>query len=203
MNSNRYLLPAFNIFMKILNIVLLLLPLWFPDWPQFQGKAMGARLVMYPTAGFVVPLIWLCMRRRAKYPHLVDILVVLPFVIDSSGNALNLYNTTAHFDRFAHCFNWISLTAAFGSAVSVLRITRLNAASLAVGFGAVTHILWEISEYIIMNLGSIGLQLTYVDTLEDLILSFLGTVIGAILVVTIFWRGKLMPKQNSMPGNGS
>ena len=122
-------------------------------------------------------------------------MVVLPFVVDSSGNALNLYNTTQNFDRFAHWFNWVSLTAAFGSAVSVLRITRLNVAALAVGFGATTHVLWEIGEFFVMQMGASGLQLTYNDTLDDMILSFFGTLFGALLVTTLFWRGLLMPRR--------
>ena len=125
----------------------------------------------------------------------MDILIVLPFVIDSGGNALNLYNTTQYFDRFAHCFNWMALTVVFGSAVSVLSITRLNVAALTVGFGATTHVLWEIAEFLIMQMGASGLQLTYTDTLEDLILSFFGTVVGTLLVTTFFWRGRLMPRR--------
>lgn len=191
----RCLLPTLNILIKLLNIGLILMPMLVPDLPQFQGKAMGTRIITYPMVVFIVPLIWWLLGRRSTYPHLVDILVVLPFVVDSSGNALNLYNTTQNFDRFAHWFNWVSLTAAFGSAVSVLRITRLNVSALAVGFGATTHVLWEIGEFFVMRMGASGLQLTYNDTLDDLILSFFGTLFGALLVTTLFWRGRLMPRR--------
>ena len=193
--TTRYLLPILNIFIKLLNIGLILLPVLAPDLPQFQGKAIGARLILYPAAVFIVPLIWFLISKRSAYPHLVDILVVLPFVVDSGGNALNLYNTTQSFDRFAHWFNWVSLTLTFGSAVSVLSITRLNVAALAIGFGATTHVLWEIAEFIVMRMGASGLQLTYNDTLEDLILSFIGTLVGSLLVTTLFWRGRLMPRR--------
>ena len=191
----RCLLPTLNILIKLLNIGLILMPMLAPDLPQFQGKAMGTRIITYPMAVFIVPLIWWLLGRRSTYPHLVDILVVLPFVVDSSGNALNLYNTTQNFDRFAHWFNWVFLTTAFGSAVSVLRITRLNVSALAVGFGATTHVLWEIGEFLVMQMGASGLQLTYNDTLDDMILSFFGTLVGALLVTTLFWRGRLMPRR--------
>jgi len=192
--SSSKIMCGINIFVKLLNVFLILVPAFFPDLPQFQGKAIGARLFLYPAAGLIVPLLWWFINRKTPFPHLVDILVVLPFIIDSGGNALNLYNTTEFFDRFAHWFNWVSLTIAFGSAVSVCKITRLNTASLAIGFGATTHILWEIGEYLVMLMGASGLQFTYVDTLEDLMLSFLGTVVGSFLVISVFWRAKLMPQ---------
>lgn len=199
-NGNfHYLLPALNILIKFINIALILLAVIEPDLPQFQGKAMGARLILYPLASLVVPVIWLILGRRSPYPHLVDILVVLPFVNDTAGNALNLYNTTRIFDRFAHWFSWALLTTAFGSAVSVTRITRINVFTLAVGFGVTTIVLWEIAEFILMQMGSSGLQLTYSDTMDDLIPSSLGSFVGSLLVITLFWRGKLMPGRCSAP----
>lgn len=189
----RYLLPALNILVKIVNIALILLAVVEPDLPQFEGKAMGARLILYPLATLAVPIIWLIAGRRSPYPHLVDILVVLPFLNDTAGNALNLYNTTESFDRFAHWFSWALLTTAFGSAVSVTRITRINVFTLAVGFGVTTTVLWEIAEFVLMQLGNSGLQLTYSDTMDDLILSTLGSFVGSLLVVTVFWRARLMP----------
>lgn len=154
---------------------------------------MGARMIMYPAAGLLVPLIWYFLSRKSPYPHLVDIIFVLPFIIDSGGNALNLYNTMPSFDRFAHLFNWLALTTALGSAVSVLNLNRKIIFSLTVGFGATTHILWEIGEFAVMRMGASGLQLTYNDTIDDLILSLIGSIIGSVLVTTIFWKAKLMP----------
>jgi hypothetical protein len=193
-NGNfHYLLPALNILIKFINIALILLAVIEPDLPQFQGKAMGARLILYPLATLVVPIIWLIVGRRSPYPHLIDILVVLPFVNDTAGNALNLYNTTPYFDRYAHWFSWALLTTAFGSSVSVIQITRINVFALAIGFGVTTSVLWEIAEFILMQMGASGLQLTYNDTMDDLILSTLGSFVGSFLVITLFWRGKLMP----------
>src|SRR5438874_3770673 len=59
--------------------------------------------------------------------------------------------------------------------------------SLAVGFGAVTEILWELGEYLVMKLGSSGLQLTYTDTIGDLAFGGSGTLLGASLV-SVAWR---------------
>lgn len=197
--NRRYLLPVLNVLVKLINIALILLAVVEPDLPQFQGKAMGARLIMYPLAVLVVPVIWMILGRRSPYPHLIDILAVLPFVNDTAGNALNLYNTTRIFDRFAHWFSWASLTTAFGSAVSLTRIKRINVFALALGFGVTTIVLWEIAEFIVMRMGASGLQLTYSDTMDDLILSSLGSLVGSILVTTLFWRGKLMPGSSLTP----
>jgi hypothetical protein len=41
-----------------------------------------------------VPAIWAARGRRHPYPFAVDMLFVLPFLIDTIGNALDLYDTT-------------------------------------------------------------------------------------------------------------
>ena len=56
---------------------------------------------------------------------------------------------------------------------------------LAVGFGAVVDILWEIGEYLLQRSGASGLQLTYENTIQDLAMSLTGAVVGAILVATV------------------
>jgi hypothetical protein len=160
---------------------------------------MSTRALTYPLAAFVVPLVRRAARSRSPYPHLLDAVVVLPFVVDVGGNALDLYNTTRIFDRVAHAFNWMCLVVAFGAAFSSQPIARWNVAALAVGFGAVTHILWEIIEYTLMLTGSSGLQLTYEDTMEDLILSLCGTLAGAALAATRLWRGRGGPAAPGTP----
>jgi len=165
------------------------------EWEQFQGKAMLPRALTYPLAAALVPLWWRLRGRPEPYPHLLDLLVVLPFLIDTAGNALNLYNTTEFFDRFAHWLNWAILVAAFGAIMSVLGLARLNVFALAVGFGTTTHVCWEVIEYGLMQLGAGGLQLTYADTMEDLVLSMLGSVFGAWIAVTVLWGRRILPRQ--------
>jgi len=162
---------------------LVVLALAAPDLPQFEGKGMGARALTYPISAVLVPLLWWTRGRRPPYPHLVDALVVLPFAIDLAGNALGLFDTVNHFDEVTHLLNWTLLVAAFGLAVSRLPITRLNAWALAVGFGATTHLAWELIEYGVMSLGFYGLDLTYSDTIGDIAVAFLGTLVGALVVL--------------------
>ena len=169
-----------NVGTKVLLVGLLLFSV-FSDLERFNGKAMLARALTYPLAALVVPVIWYPRGRPRPYPHLVDALIVLPFVIDTGGNVLDLYSVY-WFDDVAHFLNWAILVSAFALVLRRTRLGRLPAWGLAVGFGAATEILWEIGEYVVMKLGSSGLQLTYVDTIGDLALGGCGTLLGATLV---------------------
>ncbi|MEP6892924.1 MAG: hypothetical protein ABI927_03995 [Gaiellaceae bacterium] len=60
---------------------------------------------------------------------------------------------------------------------------------LAVGFGAVTAILWEIGEYFAFIRHSSELSTAYTDTLGDLSLGLLGSVTAAALLVSLH-RGR-------------
>src|SRR5205085_774371 len=74
-----------------------------PDLPQFAGKAMTGRAIGYPVAALIVPVVWWLGRRRGwAYPYAVDVLVVLPFLIDMAGNAANLYDTVTWWDDLNH-----------------------------------------------------------------------------------------------------
>jgi hypothetical protein len=176
-----------NLGVKALLVGLLLFSVT-SDLERFNGKAMWARALAYPLAALIVPVAWRLRGRPQPYPHLVDILVVLPFVIDTAGNVLDLYSLW-WFDDVAHFLNWWILVSAFALAMQRTELGRLSAWSIAVGFGAATEILWELGEYTVMKLGSSGLQLTYEDTIGDLALGGAGTLLGATLVTVAFRRG--------------
>jgi hypothetical protein len=196
-----------NVAVKLLLAGLLIFSLAAPDLPQFAGKAMTARALTYPWSALLIPAVWWLRGRPSPYPHLVDALIVLPFLVDVAGNAANLYNTTRYFDDIAHFSNWMFLVTAFGAIMSSLPLGRLNAAALTLGFGTTTNVLWEIAEYVVMRLGSSGLSLTYEDTIGDLALSFCGTLVGALLTATLLWGRSYVspalfgPRQRSRPKN--
>ena len=56
------------------------------------------------------------------------------------------------------------------------------------GFGAVTHIVWELAEYVTFIRAGDELATAYTDTLGDLLLSLCGSIAGALLSATALWR---------------
>ncbi len=180
-----------NLVVKAALILLLLHAVVFPDLEQYAGKGIASRLLTYPISIILVPIVVFALgaKRPKKYPHLIDICVAMPFVLDTLGNALNLFNTISWFDDIMHFINWVPWVAGFGLALRYNRgLPRWNVAGLAVGYGAITHILWEIGEYFAFIKGNPDEFATaYEDTLGDLALSLTGSFVGAVLVVTVLW----------------
>ena len=152
----------------------------FSGLQQFEGKAFLWRLATYPVASLVIPIIWASLRRRATYPYGADILLTLPFLIDTVGNALDLYDTLQWWDDANHLVNWALLSGAVGALAWRSRIGFWETVALVVGFGAVTAILWEIAEYFAFIRNSPELATAYTDTLGDLILGLTGSVLAGL-----------------------
>ena len=188
--SRKPLLVNINFAVKFLLVVLLFITSLSSDLSQLSGKGMGIRAVTYPIALLIVPLIWRFRGKPKPYPHLVDILLVMPFLIDVAGNLANFYNTIRRFDDIAHFANWALLTGAFGLALARTPVGRLSRITLTIGFGAITIILWEIAESILSFFGNSKLGLSYSDTIGDLALSLGGSVLGALLTYRVKARGK-------------
>jgi hypothetical protein len=194
-------LPAvfwLDLAVKLALVGLLLFAVLRPDLPQFQGKAMGGRALTYPLAAVVVPLgWWLWGRRKATgYPYGLDILLVLPFLIDVVGNALDLYDSIDWWDDFNHFLNWGLLVGACGQFLVRYPLGRANTASLMIGFGGVTAILWELGEYFTFIRGGPEERTAYTDTLGDLAAGLAGSTLAALLAVTLAWRLQKQPGTN-------
>jgi hypothetical protein len=177
-----------NLAAKALLIALLAHAALFPDLSQYQHKGMGFRIALYPIAALVGPLMWVLRGRRRPYLHLVDLCVVLPFLIDTAGNTANLYDTVTWWDDAMHVVTWIPWVTAVGLLFGGRLDDRLVVAGLTVGFGAVTHILWEVGEYLTFVSDSPTESLSaYRDTIGDLTGSLLGSCLGAALVARVLW----------------
>ncbi len=184
-----------NLAAKLLLVALLVYAVTNADLPRLAGKAMGARAAFYPLFAILIPIGWWLRGRRPPYPHLADTFLVVPPIIDVAGNILGLYNSIVWFDDIAHAVTWMFLVLAVGFLIARLRIAPWNAACLAIGFGAVSHILWEILEWWVMVIGAEGLQLTYEDTIGDLAMSLTGSVIAGLATG---WRAA-RSKRSSLP----
>jgi hypothetical protein len=160
----------------------------FPDLPQFEGKGMAFRAPFFLLPMAAVPIGWRLRGRRDPYPSLADALVISPFLVDTLGNALNFYNSYASTDDVLHAINWILLVA--GITLLLLRtdMPRVAAWALGYGIGALAIIWWEAAEWLVQELGTAGLDLTYGDTIGDLVLSSTGGALGAALAIWLAGR---------------
>jgi hypothetical protein len=180
-SSSRGLL-AVDLAVKIGTVVLLLWAVLNPDMPQFQGKAFTGRAIAYPAVLLLIPLGWWVFGYRTiSFPFAADILFGLPFLIDVSGNALNLYDTIEWWDDANHLINWTLHTSAVGLLLRYGEWSGATRATLAFGYAVTTAVLWEFAEYVTFVPDSPEAATAYADTLLDLALGMLGGLVAAIL----------------------
>jgi len=183
-----------NLLAKFLLAALLVYGALNQNLSQFHGKGMNTRVWAYMIPVVLLPLIWLCLgkarRVRWPYPDVIDICLVAPFLLDTAGNALNLYDSIDWFDDAMHTLTWIPWVVAFGLLLHYARppLPKWAHFGVTLAFGAVTHILWEEAEYLAFIRYSKELATAYTDTLGDLAMSLLGSTIGSLLVVTVLWQ---------------
>ena len=151
----------------------------FSGLQQFEGKAFLWRLLTYPAAALFFPGIWMARGRPPGYHYAADVLLTLPFLIDTVGNTLDLYDTIGWWDDANHLVNWALLSGAIG-VVCRPNLRAWTTLALVVGFGAVTAILWEIAEYLAFIRNSPELATAYTDTLGDLILGLTGACLARL-----------------------
>jgi len=160
----------------------------FSGLQQFEGKAFFWRLVTYPVGAFSIPICWAIFARNSRYPGVSDILLTLPFLVDTVGNALDLYDTVVWWDDANHLVNWGLLAGAIAALAVRNRMGVLASFAVVIAFGAVTAILWEIAEYYAFIRVSDELATAYTDTLGDLGLGLAGSAIAALVASALCRR---------------
>ena len=165
----------------------------FSGLQQFEGKGFLWRLITYPVAILVLPVAWKVWRRDSAYPFAADILITLPFLIDTAGNSLDLYDTVEWWDDANHLVNWALLSGGCGALVTRLRHGFWLTSALVTGFGATTAILWEIAEYLAFIRVSPELETAYIDTLGDMTLGLMGSVAAATIAGWVSCRLQSRP----------
>ena len=153
----------------------------FSGLQQFEGKGFLWRLITYPIAILVLPSAWTVWRKQSAFPFVADILITLPFLIDTAGNTLDLYDTIEWWDDANHLVNWALLAGGVGALLQRIRQGFWVTMALVVGFGATTAILWEIAEYLAFIRVSPELDTAYVDTLGDLTLGLTGSALAGLV----------------------
>jgi hypothetical protein len=154
-----------------------------------DGKAMEFRAPLFLAPVVIVPII-ARTRRWVLYPHTADALLAAPFLVDTLGNLLGIYDEFPQTDDVLHALNWVLLVGAFHAFRFRNVDDRRDAVLLGYGFGAITIVWWEIMEWAVSEDGfggAGGLSLTYEDTVADLLLSSTGGLIGSFIAV--WWLG--------------
>lgn len=168
-------------------LVALLVTVTFPEWEQFAGKGMAFRAPFYALPMGIVPIVWKLRGSHGSYPWLVDLLVVAPFFADTLGNVFNFYSNYVRTDDVLHFGNWVLLMGGVTVGFGRTRLSKPVAWTLSWGLGALAIIWWEAAEFMVQKMGTAGLDLTYEDTIGDLLLSSTGGAVGAFLAVTFAW----------------
>jgi hypothetical protein len=152
------------------------------DKPRFSGKAMKVRAAGYLGAMLIVPVIWRLRGRKEPYPRELDMLVALPLLADAGGNAIGIYQR-AHVDDAIHFANGALLAGVVGAVAEPRTRTAWEAGAFAVAVGTAAAAGWEIFEWTAAKLGAKGMDLSYDDTMEDLIETSAGALLGGLITL--------------------
>jgi hypothetical protein len=173
----------------LLTVAQLAVAEWWPGIDRFADKAFGARLVAYPLLMLVAPAIWwLVVRRRnpdVPTPYAAFSLIMLPFLVDVTGNSLDLYDSLVWWDDFNHYINWLLLLWGIGLLVTDDVRPDWALIGLVAGLGAVLAIGWELGEWYTFIRHGTEINTAYQDTLGDLALGTLGALCAGFILL---WR---------------
>ncbi len=162
-------------------VVLVVLVAVDPGWGNLEGKAPTQRAFIYPLTAVIVPvLFWRgVVGRRGGYPWLADLLVTAIGFGDVLGNRLDLFDSVVWFDDLVHVLH----PGLAGAAVLLMTTgpgaSRVLLLERAVAVGMTVSLLWEVWEYFAFMLQSRELAAAYPDTIGDLLLGWVGSVIAA------------------------
>jgi hypothetical protein len=105
-----------------------------------------------------------------------------PFLIDVTGNTLDLYDTVVWWDDANHVVNWALLCGGLG----LLMVHGIGMAwarvLLVTGLGAVLAIAWELGEWYAFIRHGTELDTAYQDTLGDEVLGTLGALVAGLIL---------------------
>lgn len=165
-------------------LVQLVVAAFVPGLPQFEGKGFAARLVLYPVMMLLVPALWWWQARdRQRPPWYGFTLVMTPFLIDVTGNTLDLYDRVVWFDDALHFGNWFLLTLGLALVVHADRLRPAWARTLViVGGGALLAVGWEVGEWFAFIRYGTELATAYQDTLGDEVLGTSGSALAAVVL---------------------
>jgi hypothetical protein len=160
-----------------------------PGIERFDDKAFGARLAVYPAMMLLVPAIWwLAVGRRhaeKEPPYVAFALIMLGFLVDTTGNTLDLYDTVTWWDDLNHLVNWFFLLSGIGLIIARDVTPRWVQLLLVTGLGCLLALGWELGEWYTFIRHGIELDTAYEDTLGDLTLGSCGAFLASLVVARV------------------
>ncbi len=162
---------------------------------RLRGKAIRTRAIGYVGALFIVPVLWRLLPDRGRYPVELDLAVTAPLFLDAAGNAFGVYEK-AHIDDAVHTINSAIVAGVAGALFAPHVDERWQAALAGAGVSVAAGSAWEAWEYVAWRLGADGMNLTYEDTMDDIIEGFLGAGLGALFALTRTPRSKADRQQS-------
>jgi len=170
----------------LLTVAQLAVAEWAPGIDRFADKAFGARLIAYPLLMLLTPALWWLASRRSEprpaAPYGAFTLVMAPFLVDVSGNSLDLYDAIGWWDDLNHFVNWALLLTGIGLIVCRGIRPAWVVVVLLTGIGAILAIGWELGEWFTFIRHGTEIETAYEDTLGDETLGTLGALVAGLVV---------------------
>jgi len=165
---------------------------WVPGIDRFADKAFGARLIAYPLMMLLVPALWwLVVKRRRPdepVPYGAFSLIMLGFLVDVTGNSLDLYDSLTWWDDLNHFANWAFLLTGIGLLIAGPVRPAWARVLMIAGLGAILAIGWELGEWYTFIRHGTEIDTAYEDTLGDETLGTLGALLAGLVVQTVLRR---------------
>jgi hypothetical protein len=152
------------------------------DQPRYRGKGMRLRAIGYAGGMLAVPTAWRAMGRPAPYPRELDLAVTVPLLLDAGANAIGAYRGT-NVDDVVHFVDGALVSSVFGALATPRVRTAWEAAAAGALAGGTAAGLWEIGEWLGLKLGAKGMDLSYDDTMTDLIETMAGAALGGVITL--------------------
>jgi len=150
--------------------------------PRYHGKGMRLRAIGYTGGLLVAPVAWRVRGRKEPYPRALDLAITIPLLIDAGGNATGMYRR-ARMDDLVHFLDGAIVSSVVGALATPRTRTSWEAAGVGALAGGALAGIWEIGEWIGLKLGAKGMDLTYDDTIVDLIETMSGGLLGAAVTL--------------------
>jgi hypothetical protein len=178
----------------VLTVAQLAVAEYVPGIDRFADKAFGARLLAYPLLMLVAPALWWLVHRRRDprppAPWGAFALIMAGFLVDVTGNSLDLYDSILWWDDANHFVNWLLLLTGIGLLVAGSVRPPWVVVLLVSGLGAALAIGWEVGEWFTFIRHGTEIETAYEDTLGDEVLGTLGALVAGLIVAKAHARAQ-------------